>query len=100
MKLAPRLRRSMNTSNPPLSARRSKMTEAASRIVTTTFVPRARGGWVSAGSGHDDEFALHQADDVLRGVEIGAREVIENFLELPVIEHELERIELRRRQLP
>ena len=47
----------------------------------------------------DDELALHQADDVLRRVEIGAREVVEHLLELPVVEHELERVELRRGQL-
>ena len=48
---------------------------------------------------NDDELALHQADDVLRCVEVGAGKVIEDLLELAVIEDELERVELARRQV-
>src|SRR5689334_11289041 len=48
---------------------------------------------------HDDEFALHEADDVLRCVEVGAGERIQDLLQLAVVEDELERVELARGQV-
>lgn len=36
-------------------------------------------------SGDDDELALHQADELLRGVEVGAVVVVEHGLHLAVI---------------
>lgn len=57
---------------------------------------RFRGNGKGRGLRDYDELALHQREQVLSGVEVGAREVVEHLLELPVLEHELERIELRR----
>src|SRR5690349_20663536 len=53
----------------------------------------------TSASRYDDELALHQRDQALGAVEVGAREVIEHLLQLAVIEHELEGVELDRRQV-
>ena len=47
----------------------------------------------------DDVFLLNQLEQRLRRLQIGARVVVENRLQLAVIEDELERVELARREL-
>ena len=61
-----------------------------------TETPVAHALSVPAGLRNDDELALHERDQVLGRVEIAAVVVIEDRLDLTVVEHELEHIQLIR----